>query len=120
MQNTNKSPFQQNRQSDSVAGPGSANTRFLLLCHLVKTVRNHVAASGAGHEGTGLMDGDAVLGPHFVKLVDADNTVVRQHHRAPLQVHSKSFLQTPNTPILISDVYSIQALRVHPVMLILC
>mmetsp|Transcript_47934 Transcript_47934/g.120039 ORF Transcript_47934/g.120039 Transcript_47934/m.120039 type:complete len:303 (-) Transcript_47934:3-911(-) len=34
----------------------------------------------------GFVDGDAVLLPHLVKLVDAHDAVVRQHHRAALQV----------------------------------
>ena len=32
------------------------------------------------------MDGDAVLGPHLVELVDADDAAVSEHHGAALEL----------------------------------
>lgn len=41
---------------------------------------------GRGRRKENLMDGDTVLGPHFVKLVDANNSIIGENHGAALQV----------------------------------
>ncbi len=46
----------------------------------------------ATHEGAYLVDGNAILRPHLVKLIDAHYAVVRQDHGSALSSHATSAL----------------------------